>query len=394
MRPTILLLLLVLAVPAAALDTLDDKARKQAVKKSLAFLEKEVFKLPDSAGTPRKPFTTAIAGLCFLMDNQTRTGKDRIGRVRATLVRYVDQVSARIQDPANLPPRHGLASSSYTVQYTWPVAASGLFFAELEARGRSGQGKVLRKILGILAEAQQKNGGWGHGRINPKNKDPLRDRFPNMPKMAGYPDTLVSSSNVVAMTVGVLHAMGYPADETVKRARAYYRAARLDNGGFPYDPSQRQSGFAKTNVGRSAGSIYAWHCLGMPRDDAFRGSVDYLMREFEWIPEGHGSPCLNMMHGALACHMLGRTTWLKFRRAFEGRIIAAQEEDGCLPCICEKKAFGVTCDNKTAFGGSLGQGQRVYNTALHTFVLLLEHDTLKSLKKRKPGAATTRPSRR
>ena len=243
------------------------------------------------------------------------------------------------------------------------------------------------------AEAQQANGGWGHGRIHAANPDPLAERFGEMG--GGYPSTLCSSSNVVAMTVGILHAMGYKeADNAVQKARGYFRNARLQNGSFPYDPSQRSSGFAKTNVGRTAGSIYAWHCLGMPRDKDFGGSVDYLTKEFAWIPEGHGSPCLNMMHAALACQMLGKRTWRRFRDAFEGRIIRAQQDDGVLSCICEQKAFAVTCDSKAALAGLFGRGQAVYSTALHTFVLLLQHDNLKSLKRRKPGATITKGERR
>ena len=122
--------------------------------------------------------------------------------------------------------------------------------------------------------------------------------------------------------------------------------------------------------------------------------VDYLMKEFAWIPEGHGTPCLNMMYGALASHMLGKQTWRKFRETFEPRLVAAQTETGCLECICEQKAFGVTCDTKKMFAGFGGNAQETYTTALHTFVLMLEHDNLKALKKRKPGATITRGSRR
>jgi len=379
-----------LAAVAAGGERVDDAARTKAARRALEYLEANVFQLPESAGTPRKPFTTAIAGLCFLMDRRTRTGPDRIGRVREYLARWVDRVAAQVADPANLPPRHGLASSSYVVQYTWPVAAAGLFFAELEARGRR-EPRVLRQVLKLLVEAQQSNGGWGHGRIHPGNKDPFAGR---MPAMGGYPDTLCSSSNVVAITVGTLDALGYDADEAVAKARKYFRAARLTNGSFPYDPSQRSSGFAQTNVGRTAGSLFAWHCLGLPRDRDFQGSVDYLMREFAWIPEGHGSPCLNVMHGALACHLLGRETWHRFREAFEPRILAAQAESGALGCICERKAFGVTCDSEQAFGGFFGRGQEVYTTALHTFVLLLDRGELKSLARIKPGATITESERR
>ena len=89
------------------------------------------------------------------MDKRTRTGKDRIARVRDYLVAYVDRVAKQVADPKNLPPRHGLASSSYVVQYTWPVAAAGMFLAELEARGHSRVKKSLK------AGAADPDGGAG-----------------------------------------------------------------------------------------------------------------------------------------------------------------------------------------------------------------------------------------
>ena len=92
--------------------------------------------------------------------------------------------------------------------------------------------------------------------------------------------------------------------------------------------------------------------------------------------------------------MLGKAKWRKFREAFEARVIKAQTETGCLECVCEKKAFGVTCDTKKMFAGFGGNAQETYTTALHTFVLMLEHGELKALKKRKPGATITRGSRK
>jgi len=43
-----------------------------------------------------------------------------------------------------------------------------------------------RKILRILTEAQQANGGWGHGRINPANKDPFQGRIEGGYKLVDF----------------------------------------------------------------------------------------------------------------------------------------------------------------------------------------------------------------
>ncbi|MHC4137155.1 MAG: prenyltransferase/squalene oxidase repeat-containing protein [Planctomycetota bacterium] len=372
------------------------KERKQAIGRAFAYLDANLFQLPDAKGTPRKPWTVAIAGLDHLMRypaGASRAKRAPYGRITGYLADYVDAVEKRLQDPAALPPRHGLASSRFMVQYTWPLSAAGLYFAEIERRGlsRAQARRSMRKIVTILGDAQQANGGWGHGRINVANK--AGDPFPNM--AGGYPDTLVSSSNCVAICLGILDTFeGLGTDDAVTRARAYYRAAQLKNGSFPYDPSQRSSGAAKSSAGRTAGSLYAWHCLGMPRDRDFRRSVEYLERNLEWIKEGHGSPCMNMMHGALACHMLGKEMWERFEKLYFPMILGKQTEDGGLPCICERTAFGVTCDSRQRLGGGVfARAQEVYNTSLHLFVLLLERDNLKILRQRPPGATITEGGR-
>lgn len=368
------------------------KERERAIGKAFAYLDENLFRLPDAKGTPRKQWTMAIAGLDYLMrypPGASRAKRGPFRKITGYLADYVDAVDTQLKDPAVLPPRHGLASSRFVTQYTWPLAAAGLYFAEIERRGlsRAQARRSMQTIARLLGEAQQSNGGWGHGRVNAENK--ARDPFPNM--KGGYPNTLVSSSNCVAICMGILDTFeGLGTKEAVVRARAYFRIAQLDNGSFPYDPSQRSSGAAKINAGRTAGSLYAWHCLGMPRDRDFRRSVAYLEENLEWIKEGHGSPCMNMMHGALACRTLGKETWRRFADLYLPRILARQTGAGGLPCICEGKAFGVTCDSRKGMGGGVfALTQEVYNTSLHLFVLLLDRDHLKILGRRRPGATIT-----
>jgi hypothetical protein len=371
------LALLSIAAPDA------DAPRKAAIRKAVGYLDGALFALPEVSGTPRKPFTLAVAGLDYLMLGETRTGgPSPIARIRDELARHVTATAERTRDPAALPPAHGLASSEFVVQYTWVFAMAAWFLAELEPRGlaTAESKRALATAVAALAEAQDPNGGWGHGRVAPGAKP------------SGYPSTLVSSTNVVAIALGLLDAAGRAdAAGPAAKAREYLRAARLGNGSFPYDPSQRQSGFAETNAGRSAGSLFAWHCLGMPRDAAFRGSAEYVSGKFDLLAEGHGSPCLNVQHVALCCRMLGRTEWERFRKVYEPRILAKQREDGSLGCIREERAFGVTCDDRALPMAGLDATQRCYTTALHLFALLLDRDRLDLLRRRKPGAPVSGP---
>ena len=375
MRASLLLALLLLPASGAEPD---------AARRAVLWLERNVPKLVDNEGTPRKPFTYAVTGLVYLMD-ETRTGPDRVRPIREYLTRWIGGLADRLNDPEALPDGYGVADSRRVCQYTWPLAAAALFYGELELRGMDAKQAhgMIERILDLLGEAQEANGGWGHGRVRPEAK------------ATGYPSTLLASSNCVATAVGLLGAAGHDRADAIRRAREYYRAARLPNGSFPYDPSQRQSGFAETNVGRTAGALFAWHALGMERDDAFAGSARYLMENLKWVCEGHGSPCLNMFFGGLACRMLGDDEWKRFRDLYFARIAAVQEKDGVLKCICEGKAFGVTCDSKDPFGGiaAFADQQAAYTTALHAFVLLLDRGQLRILDRRRPGGAVT-PKRR
>ncbi|MHC4577765.1 MAG: hypothetical protein ACYTFD_01820 [Planctomycetota bacterium] len=388
MRQTawVVFLMLLSAVPTRA----GDAERRAAIRRGIDALDQSVFRLPDAQGTPRKQFTVAVVGLVHLM-REPRTGRrSPIPRLRDYLVRYVDEVERRVRDPDQLPRAHGLADSRRLIQYTWPLAQAGLFFGELGLRGpdRREALATLRRIAALLEDAQAANGGWGHGRINPR--PPSEDRARLAAFRSTYPDTLLASSSCVAATLGLTAGLlGRTATPALERARAYYRAARLPNGSFPYDPSQRSAGFARTNAGRTAGAIFAQHCLGAARDQHFDRSVEYLLVNLTWVPEGHGSPCLNLMHGALACLALGERIFSRFRHEFEGRVLAAQGKDGAFACICERKAFGVTCDGQERLGPVFARSQRAYVTAIHTFVLLLEPRRLKILDQALPRASVT-----
>jgi hypothetical protein len=198
----------------------------------------------------------------------------------------------------------------------------------------------------------------------------------------GYPDTLTAACNTTAITLGSLRLIkGIPVSRSIDKGIEYYRQAQLPNGSFGYDDSQRSAGAAKTNASRTGAALYAMHCLGMPRDRVFEKSVDYVMSEFEYLPEGHGSSTLNLWQAAMAFHALGKREWKQFREAFEPRILAKQDEEGNLACICEGKAFGATDDSKDPFGGRAGtmftDGIKTYTTALHAYILLLDRGKLK-----------------
>ena len=382
--------------PAADTELPDPEARRTALRKAVEYLERNLAKVPDAQGTPRKPFTYAVAGLVHLLDGTTDRGHAaELARIRQYLASYVTATAREVADPSRLPPSHGLADSRFTVQYTWPVAEAALFFGELRARGDKGADvdPTLTAAIALLEAARDANGGWGHGRIRPGGTtDVPRDEATGL--SLAYPSTLVASTNVVASALGVLRgSLGGTRVAPLDATRGYYAQARLSAGNFPYDPSQRSAGVQETDVGRSAGAVFALRCLGMPEDADMRRSADYVLAHLDSAAEGHGSPALNVALTAFACRSLGDDALLRFRRAFEKRILAAQDEDGAFRCICRERAFGVTCDTNTPFAGMFGDGQRVYVTALHTLALLLGDAKPRLMDKPDTPAPETPPAR-
>ena len=93
----------------------------------------------------------------------------------------------------------------------------------------------------------------------------------------------------------------------------------------------------------------------------------------------------------------GDETWSTFKGTFFQRIVAAQQADGSFDCICLAEGPGVTCDTKEMPGMSNMPGMdswteqaRVYVTAIHALILLLDRSELESVPEM-PGRAEITP---
>ncbi len=363
------------------------EARQKGIRAGLAYLDKTLFSLPDMQGTPREPFTYGVAGIAWLLaqDGQRVTGPaggaDPVRRVQKRLESYISEVEHRLKDPANLPSIHGMADSSKLVQYTWPIAMAGLFFSEMKLRGiRADEaGRALTRIEAILADCQEANGGWGHGRVSGKEDPRTEARIPKefrkmMKAGGGYPATLLSSTNCVAPALGVMKLRCGVPTKGLDRAREYYGAAELGNGNFPYDPSQRSADADTTGPPRAAGAIFALLAMGVPTTDPVVSKArEYVAENMEYLSEGHGSATYGLLMGALACRALGEREWKAFDGMYAPRILGTQDKDGAFGCVCEGKSFGTSCDeDHLEMMGFFADGQKAYITAIQTVILLLD----------------------
>lgn len=389
------------ASPAAPLadEAVAPAVRAAAAERALAWLERNALGLANTQGTPQKPFTLAFTGLDLLLDAgayaPSGTRARLLASIRRALSGYLSEVERRVADPASLPRAYGVADSSRLVQYVWPVALTGWLLSECVARDLdAGAARAdLRRVAALLEGAQYADDGWGHGLIaDPPPYDPGASRGGTL--LTGYPPTLLAPTNCAAPAIAFLdRALARGTSQAARRARAHYQRAVLANGNLPYDLRQRTADGDLTGVGRAAGALLGLHALGVSHDDpAFVRVAGFLRQHWDLVGEGHGSPVLNLVFGALAAYLLGPDDVVAFERAWLPAVLAKQAQDGALDCACQHRLFGSSCDSPAGKGMGLAvfaQGQSGYVTALTTFVLLLRRDTPRVLA---PGSAAPSPA--
>ncbi len=375
-----------------------DEERDQAVIRALHYLQEKVTALPDIGGSPRKQFTTATWGLVLLLVQDERKYKaavpdaaEQLRKVMDYVTAYVAEVERRSRDPKQLPSKPGMLGTNSIIQYNWPLGVTALFLAEAHERNvlKAEAKALLARVVTILHEAQQENGGWGHGLTSPQGE-------PSTFGIDGYPDTLVAAADLVGAAVGVGYKVLKVKEKAgLEEAAQYFSTAQLDNGNFPYDPSQRSAQGDSTGAGRTAGAVFALAAMGVRLDSpTIQKGARYIQENMADLSEGHGSAALNLLYGALACHLLQGEYWTGFERKFFRPILQHQMEDGSFECICEGRVFGSTNDSKglagmSGFGGgAFEDGTTAYVTALHTWILLLDSAKPKYVPGGKAGATT------
>jgi hypothetical protein len=405
--------------------------RDEALVKAFAYLDDEIWKMQEG-GSPRKQYTAATMAWAYLLAADKRgkgakklpSRKKQLDRLRGYLSQYVEQV-VRVYDRDDekaekertrpgMPP--GFAGMR-TSQYVWPLGIAAHYFAESLERGKSKKDskEALRGIVRVLEAAQQESGGWGHDDASRPGMGlpPVK-----IPKPGGgsqeYPGTLLGASNCALSGLGVAHEVlgTTKKTEALERGITYFRESQDEGGTFPYDPSQRmgqdrlpegapegsrvvqRAGFRALSVARTSGGVLAMLCAGAKKDDPdVRRALDAVDAHPEWASEGHGSASMALQLAAVLARARGDETWAAFRRTYFARILGKQQEDGSFDCACEEVTFGVTCDTKPLPGMGKMPGMdgwteqaRVYVTAIHALILLLDRCELESVPEM-PGLA-------
>ena len=423
MRRLVLLALLATLAPVRA-EEQDDQAaaRDAALAKAFRYLDEELWKLQEG-GSPRRQYTMAVAGWAYLLAaDKARPGRKlparrrQIDRIFKELVRYTERVARlykrddKRKKKNKAPPAPGGMQAMRTSQYVWPLSVAAHFFAESAARGkRRGEAKTaLKAIAKVLAAAQQENGGWGHDDAARPGMGlpPIR-----IPKPGGgshtYPATLLAASHCALSALGVaqrtLKTKRAPA---LRKGRDYFAQAQNGNGSFPYDPSQKHGGQVTAEMAggietaRTAGAVFALFCAGAPRDDPVAvAGLKAIDAHVDLLSEGHGSATMALQFGALMSRGRGDRAWATFREIFLPRILAHQEPSGAFTCVCQAEGMAVTCDTRelpglpAAAAADWTKGGKVYVTAIHALILLLDRTPARALPEMPDLAGPVTPPR-
>lgn len=406
-RLALLALLAALAPVRAEEPAVEPDARDAALAKAFRYLDDELWKLQEG-GSPRRQYTMAVAGWAYLLAaDKARAGRKLPGRKRQVdrifkeLVRYTERV-ARLYEKDDkrrkkkkAPPPGGFPAMR-TAQYVWPLSVAAHFFAESAARGkRKGESKkALKAIAKVLVAAQQENGGWGHDDAARPGMGlpPIR-----IPKPGGgnltYPATLLAASHCALSALGVAHrTLKTKRAPGLQEGREYFRLAQNGNGSFPYDPAQKHGGQVTAEMAggietaRTAGAVFALFCAGAPRDDPVAvAGLKAIDAHPQLMSEGHGSATMALQFGALLSRGRGDRAWATFRRIFLPRILAHQEPSGAFTCVCRAETLAVTCDTRelpglpAAAAADWTRGGKVYVTAIHALILLLDRTPPRTL---------------
>jgi hypothetical protein len=380
-------------------------AKADAVAKALTCLDEDVSTSKPDMNEQHRVFTTAVAGLDFLLDPTGGKGlrPDRVDACLETIGRYVDGAEKAFDGDREGAGRgaSGALHEFTWSQTSWSLSACAIFLAECYARGtrKAVAAKHLRTIADLLARSQQPNGGWGHDRQGSPRIPELDVPMPGGgSKKMRYPATLLSVSNWATFALGVSKPVaGKRLDAVWPKVRSFYESTLGADGTYPYDPSQKDSGGGSdvTAAARTAGSYAALRAMGLKaQDPLLQRTAKYLAKHVADLPEGHGSAPHGVFFGAIASLSLGAEVRKEFEATVVPRILAAQDAaTGAFDCICLHQG-GTTCDSFAnghnpsirMMGGDWVVWMRAYVNALNLFAVLCEKGKLRLLDGLPPDA--------
>ncbi|MEE9393079.1 MAG: DUF6288 domain-containing protein [Planctomycetota bacterium] len=198
-------------------------------------------------------------------------------------------------------------------QTNWSLSYGAILLSESLAQKRSKETKsLLKKVVAKIQENQEQSGGWAHG--------------PGGPNALKYLE-LEIMSNFCMAGMGMAERVGVVLDQD-KRAKAIeYVKACTSGGGVAYSTRKGQAGHG--DAGRTAGAYWAFRQLSR-RGKTSKSMWNFVDREFDTLPQGHVSPAMHILNGALAAAVKGEKSYEKFWLLYRDYIMAQRDQDGAI----------------------------------------------------------------
>jgi hypothetical protein len=279
------------------------------------------------------------AGVAFLVRTQGSNGEfstdlgGKTGKVVVTALGGLALLSAGISPAKNSPldraanyvlTRAGKADTSPLAgamggggrgnwnQVNWELSYALMFMAEMGRKTKRPEFKAkCAELVKILNVNQEGSGGWAHG--------------PGGPNALGYLE-LEIVSNYALLGMGAAQKLGLELDEEkVGKAMAWIEKTTSGNGGIGYSDRSGQKGHG--DPGRTAGALLAAKALG--QTGKFYGKMaGFFQGNMAKLKDGHVSPAMHLLAGAMAAKMLGGKVWKQYMSLFRLHIMGVRKPDG------------------------------------------------------------------
>jgi hypothetical protein len=238
-------------------------------------------------------------------------------------------------------------------QINWELGYGLMFLTEVARKTR--RADVLekcRELVRIIEVNQEASGGWAHG--------------PGGPNALGYVE-LEIVGNYLLTGLGAARRLELELNEDkLSKALTWIEGTSPGDGGVGY--SQRD-GQRFGDAGRTAGALVAYNALGQSRAPFFEKMANYYVGHIEKLPEGHVSPAMHLLAGAMASRVLGKAATREYYERFRLHIMQHRRPNGSFASTPTEESQSMR--NNT----DLSVGPR-WTTATYVLILTLHEGNL------------------
>lgn len=301
----------------------------------------------DLGGKTGKVVVTALGGLAFLAAG---AAPDAPPLARAT--RYV-LAQCNVAEASPFGGALGGGGGNWN-QTNWELAYGLMFLAEMSRATRNPELKAkCAELVRALQNTQEASGGWAHG--------------PGGPNALGYLE-LEIVSNYALLGMGAARRLGLELDEAkLAKALAWIEGTASADGGVGYSQRQGQKGFG--DPGRTAGALVAFAALGQARHPFFAKMAGFYGRELPKLIDGHVSPAMHLLAGAMAARLLGKQAWRTYVETYRPHLMGARRPDGSFASTPTHESQQLRSNTDLTVGPR-------WTTATYVLILSLAEDEL------------------